>query len=304
MTQHSPWWQLVKPNNWLWLPLFLFLRAIVALPYRYQYRFGLKLGHLLQKIDRKGVHTTRVNSTLAFPELGLEERNAFIKANYESVGLSLIETATAWFCSPKRFQTLLTFEGEEHLQAAIASERGVILASAHLGCLEFVGRLFAKQYAVGVMYRPQKLAIVDAFAKYYRSRYYKQVIGRNDLRGLIRALKKGDTLWYTPDIDGGTRNSIFVPFFGIPTATLTTTSRLAAKTSAIVIPTFFYRKANGAGFRLVFQAPLENFPSGDDLFDATCLNQIIENAVREAPTQYLWQYKRFKTRPNGEKRFY
>ena len=111
-------------------------------------------------------------------------------------------------------------------------------------------------------------------------------------------------MWYTPDIDAGRRNSVFAPFFGIPTATLTTTSRLAARTDAIVLPTFFYRNANGQGYRVVFKAPLENFPSGNDEIDAIHLNAAIEQAVRIAPTQYLWQYKRFKTRPAGEKRFY
>lgn len=304
MTLSSPWWQLLKPRNWLWLPILLLLAAVVQLPYRWQYHLGLRLGRLLRHIDRKGVHTTRVNSHLAFPELTEAEREAFIQSNYESVGLSLIETATAWLSRQARYQHLLTFDGLEHWLDAQATGRGVILVSAHLGCLEIVGRLLAARHPLGVMYRPQKLAILDAFTRYYRHKYYQQIIARDDLRGLIRALKKGHTIWYTPDIDAGLRNSVFVPFFGIATATLTTTSRLAAKTGAIVIPTFFYRQAAGSGYTLVFQPPIDHFPSGDDLADATRLNAIIEAAIRKAPTQYLWQYKRFKTRPVGEKRFY
>ena len=300
----SPWWQLLKPKHILWLPIFLILRFCAMLPYRWQYALGIQLGHLLIKIDRKGLHTVNVNMTLAFPELTPDQRILFSRENYESVGLSLIETATAWFNHQQRFQRLLSVEGGEFFESARASGRGIILASAHLGCLEMAGQLFSARYPVSVMYRPQKLAILDIFARYYRAQCYQQIIARDDLRGLIRTLKSGGIVWYTPDIDAGRRNSVFAPFFGIPTATLTTTSRLAARTDAIVLPTFFYRNANGQGYRVVFKAPLENFPSGNDEIDAIHLNAAIEQAVRIAPTQYLWQYKRFKTRPAGEKRFY
>lgn len=300
----SPWWQFLKPKYWLGLPLFGLLALVAQFPYRWQYAIGSAFGWLLSKVDRKGVHTTQVNCRLAFPHLTAPQQQDFIRANYQSAGLSLIETACAWFSDATRFQSLLTYEGLEHLEAAQQSGRGILLASAHFGCLEIAGCLFAANHSLQVMYRSQKLLLLDAFAKYYRHKIYDGIIAREDLRGLIRTLKNGGIVWYTPDIDAGLKNSVFVPFFGIPTATLTTTSRLAAKTDAMVIPTFFYRQANAQGYRLVFKPPLTPFPSGDDLKDATLLNQVIEEAVRVAPTQYLWQYKRFKTRPNGEKRFY
>lgn len=297
----SPWWQLCKPRNWLWSPVLLLLAGLAQCPHPWQIAVGRRLGSLLQRLDRKGVHTTCVNIRLAFPELDAAQQQHFLRDNYQSAGLSLVETATAWF-RHKVTPALLTFEGEEHLQAALDSGRGILLASAHLGCLEIVGRLFSRLHPLSVMYRPQKLALIDAFAKYYRQRFYHQIIARDDLRGLIRTLKNGGIVWYTPDIDGGLRNSVFVPFFGIPTATLTTTSRLAAKTNAIVLPTFFYRQEKN--YVMCFKPPLDNFPSGDDTHDAASLNAVIEQAVRHEPTQYLWQYKRFKTRPPGEKRFY
>lgn len=297
----SPWWQLFKPRNWLWAPILLILVIMAHCPRRWQVSAGQRLGTLLQRIDRKGVHTTRVNIRLAFPELDAQQQQAFLQANYQSAGLSLVETAMAWF-GPNLDSNLLSFEGEAYWQAALQSGRGILLASAHLGCLEIVGRMFSRLHPLSVMYRPQKLALIDAFAKYYRQRFYKQIIARDDLRGLIRTLKNGGIVWYTPDIDGGLRNSVFVPFFDIQTATLTTTSRLAAKTNAIVLPTFFYRR--GENYVMSFKPPLEHFPSGDDTRDAAALNLVIEQAVRQEPTQYLWQYKRFKTRPPGEKRFY
>lgn len=304
MKSHSPWWQLLKLKHCLWLPLFLSLRLIATLPYRWQMTLGKYLGRLLAKIDRKGLHTTQVNIRLAFPTLSDHERRRFIQENYESAGMGVIETASAWFNPQRRFQHLLTIEGQAIFDAAKASGRGIILASAHLSCLEIAGQIFSSNERISVMYRPQKLLILDVFAKYYRQQFYHDIIARDDLRGLIRSLKQGDTVWYTPDVDAGLRNSVFAPFFGVPTATLTTTSRLAARTNAIVIPTFFYRKANAEGYQLIFKAPLEHFPSGDDTHDANSLNAAIEAAVRREPTQYLWQYKRFKTRPPGEKRFY
>jgi KDO2-lipid IV(A) lauroyltransferase len=136
-----------------------------------------------------------------------------------------------------------------------------------------------------------------------RSRVNEGAIQRNDTRKLIRKLRQGHIVWYAPDQDYQSAQSVFAPFFGIPASTVIATMRIAKMSDAAVIPFFCYREPKGR-FRLEIQPPLDNFPSGDDLVDATRVNRVIENAVRVAPGQYLWVHRRFKTRPEGEASFY
>lgn len=111
-------------------------------------------------------------------------------------------------------------------------------------------------------------------------------------------------IWYAYDIDAGPKHSVFAPFFGIPTASLTSASRIAHISGAAVIPISFHRRDSDLGYDVLLSPPLENFPSNDPITDATRLNAIIEEAIRNKPEQYVWQYKRFKTRPQGESRLY
>jgi len=124
------------------------------------------------------------------------------------------------------------------------------------------------------------------------------------MRAILRTLKKGEIVWYAPDQDFGTERSVFAPFFGVPTATLTTTARLAKLTGAPVLPQFSRRLPGSQGYLVTILPPLENFPSGDDVVDATRVNQVIETGVKEAPGQYLWVHRRFKSRPPGEPPLY
>lgn len=302
--QQSPWRLLLFPRYWLFAPFLIFLRLIVYLPYKFLMTLGRLLGQVLLIIDRKGRHTAQVNLRLCFPEYSSEKHQQLLKKSYESIGQSIIETALAWFASNKKLQKLLHVHGAENLRAAQQGGKGVMLVSAHLACLEIAGRIYSQQQELAVVYRDQKLSLLDAFAKYYRYKCYHRIIVREDLRTMLRALNGGEVVWYTPDVDAGRRNSVFAPFFGISTASITATSRLAKHTGIKLVPTFFYRRKDNAGYDFYLEPALENYPSDDPVQDATLVNQVIEKAIRQAPEQYLWQYKRFKTRPEGEKRFY
>ena len=124
------------------------------------------------------------------------------------------------------------------------------------------------------------------------------------MRLFIEALRQNQPVWYAYDVDGGKQRSVFAPFFGIQTATLTAVSRLTQMTGALVVPVHFYRRKDRQGYELHIAPALETFPSNDEIKDATRLNHALETAIREAPEQYIWQYKRFKTRPKGETRIY
>jgi KDO2-lipid IV(A) lauroyltransferase len=122
---------------------------------------------------------------------------------------------------------------------------------------------------------------------------------KDDIRGTVRYLRAGGTLWYAPDQDMRSKDTVFAPFFGVPAATITATHHLARLSGALVVPFFHHRLPGGRGYVLRLGAPLENFPSADILADTARINTCIEDMVRAAPEQYLWVHKRFKTRPPG-----
>jgi 3-deoxy-D-manno-octulosonic-acid transferase len=137
-----------------------------------------------------------------------------------------------------------------------------------------------------------------------RTRSMTGLIPSSNMRGLLRTLKNNDGIWYAPDQDFGLQSSVFAPFMGVPAATLTLTTRIVKASHASVLPYYSERLPDNKGYLLRIGAALENFPSGDDVIDATRINQAIEVQVRRTPEQYLWGHRRFKTRPRGEPQFY
>lgn len=292
------------PRNWPFWLLIGLLWLLAHLPYKLAVTIGKYLGRLIYRIGGKARRTASINLSLCFPELSTAARELLLLQNFEATGISLIETAFAWWGAQPKLQPLLQVHGLEHLTAALAKGNGVIMCSAHFLTLELAGRLLAAQQPFAVIYRPQKNPVLDTFAKQNRRRIYQQIIARGDLRAMLRLLKNNGIVWYTPDIDAGRKNSIFVPFFNVPAATITATSRLAQRSNAAVLPAFPIRRKDNSGYDVYIHPPLENYPTADPEQDAMRINQIIEAAVRQAPEQYLWQYKRFKTRMGNEARFY
>lgn len=298
-----PWRQFLAIKYWpLWTAIGL-IWLINQLPYRWQLRIGAAVGWLLEKIPSKAKRTATINLQLCFPEWSVARRQQLLRENFKATGVAAIETGLAWWGSAKKLQGLLHIHGLDRIKQALAAGKGILLCSAHLTCLEIVGRMVQQAFPVCVVYRPQKNKLLNALAEYYRGHCYDRIIARHDLRGMLRTLQQNKPLWYTPDVDAGKKNSIFIPFFGITTASITATSRLAQRSGAIVLTSFFYRRDDGTGYDVYF-TPVENFPSDDVIADTQRINDLIEAAVRKQPAQYLWQYKRFKTRPEGEQRFY
>jgi Kdo2-lipid IVA lauroyltransferase/acyltransferase len=292
------------PKYWIiWLLVGLF-RLILFLPYPVLLKLGHGIGHMLLRFSGKSEKTARINLALCFPELSLAERETLLRKNFESAGIAVFEMGLAWWGSESKLRHLGHIHGMKHLEQALQKNKGVIFCGAHFLTLELIGRLLIPHLPFAVMYRPQKNPVLDKLAYYYRKKMYQKIIARDDLRGMLKWLKANKIVWYTPDIDAGLKNSIFVPFFGIQAASITATSRLAEISQAVVVPIFYYRRDNESGYDICIEPALENFPSGSLEQDTLRINQIIETAVRKKPEQYLWQYKRFKTRPNGEQRFY
>lgn len=282
------------------LPLYLLIQV---LPFSTILSLGRRLGKLIAKKKGKEYQTTLRNLQLCFPELSKRNRDRLLRRNFESLGMAIMEMLMSWWLPTKRIEPLLAVYGREHLEEALKTH-GVMLISPHFNTLELCGRLLTLQFDFAVMYRPQKIKMLDRLIAHYRKKYYSHIIPRDDIRQMIRTLKSKKVVWYAPDGDHGRNNSVFAPYFGIHAATTTGTARIAKMGNAKVLPCFFYRRKNFRGYDLYILPALDHFPSENALHDATRINKLLEEAVRKHPEQYIWQYKRFKTRPIGEKRLY
>lgn len=294
----------INPLYWpIWLIIGLLWLA-TRMPFKAQLYCGKYVGKLLYCFPGKIKFITTLNIQLCFPELSVAEQNKLIKNNFENLGRALFETAMAWWLPDDKLQQLLHIRGIEHGDQALAQGKGIILLSPHFACLEMIGRLIAMKYAFTAMYKPHKKQFIAFLLEQFRSRQHVTYIPSNRMRLLTTALEKNEPVWYAYDVDGGKKHSVFAPFFGISSASLTSVSRLAKLTGAAVVPIQFYRRDDNSGYEIVLSPALSQFPSSNAILDATRLNKCLEDAIRLKPEQYIWQYKRFKTRPDGEKRFY
>lgn len=291
-------------RHWpVWLVLGL-LWLISRLPYVWQITIGKGLGLLAYKLAKREREIATINIERCFPTLSKAEKEHLLKESFISMGIGTVETAFGWWASSKRLKKLITVNGIEHLDNALAQGKGALVFSGHFSSLHICGRLVNLNHPHAAMFFPPKNPIFRWVSLRSMTRYYKRAIPRDDARALIRSLKDNLPVLYTPDTDAGLKNSIFVPFFNIMTATVTATARFAKITGAAIIPCFYYRRSDNKGYVFTFYPALENFPTEDPYADALRINQILEKGILEHPEQYLWQYKRFKTRPPGEEKFY
>ncbi|RFA30082.1 hypothetical protein CAI21_07715 [Alkalilimnicola ehrlichii] len=288
----------LRPRYWPnWIGMGL-LWCLAQLPYRWATAIGRGAGRLLYPIARHRRQVAERNIELCFPELDLNGRNDLVKRNFVYTGKAFAEIALSWWAPRRRLQHLIELSGTEHLEAAQAKGRGVILLSCHFTSLEIMPPLIAPTIPAYAIYKKQRNPVVEYCMRSARDRSLLGAIPRDDIRGIMRALKENRPVWYAADQDYGRKHSVFVPFFGVETATITGLSRLAKMNNSPVVPFFFHSRADQRGYEAVFLPALENFPTDDPKADAARINAIIEEAVRRYPDQYLWTHRRFKTRPN------
>lgn len=295
---------MLAPPYWpTWLGIG-FMWLVVKLPFGMQLAVGRKLGLLFRLFSGYRRTIVRTNISLCFPELNTKQQAQRVKQAYESLGMSLVETAFAYWASDQRFDKYGMLDGLEHIKAAHQQGKGVLLLSGHFCSLDFAGRVLVRHYPVCFTYQKLRNKLIDSAVKKRRAESCEILINRYDTRGFIKALKAGHVIWYAPDQDQSRKNSVFAPFFGIPANTLTATSKLVKLTGTAVLPFHIRRLPGSKGYALTIEPPLQNFPSESETEDAARFNAIIESQVREHPEQYLWMHRRFKTRPNeGEKRY-
>jgi KDO2-lipid IV(A) lauroyltransferase len=288
------WGRLLAPRYWpTWVGLGV-LRLLSLLPFSLQLTIGAAFGAVLRRLPLRFVRIARRNIDLCLPELATAQRRRLLDRHFVSLGISLLEIAAAWWWSTARLQTISRVEGLEHLREALDHGHGAILLTAHFTPLEIGGRILAAATPVNIIYRPTKNEALSYVLARCRSRNGGRAIPRDDVRAMIAALKNNECVWYAPDQSYRKKGAEMVPFFGIPAATNTATSRIARMTGCAVLPFFVERLPGGAGYRAVIQPPLENFPGECPRVDAERFHHFIETQVRAVPDQYLWIHRRFK----------
>ena len=282
-------------TSWLWL---LFLRFTALLPLAWSRALGAGLGLLMMVTNEKRRKIARINLELCFPKLSLREREHLLRRHFIVNGQSYFDLAYLAWASERRILRKTRVRGLEHYHALRG--RNIILLVPHCVGVNFGGAVMARERAMFSMIKLQRNPVVNRLLNRGRMRFGCFLFSRTQgLRPVVRALKQGLVFMYSPDEDFGDRQSVFVPFFGVPTATLTTLGRLAQMTNALVVPCFTHLLPGGRGYEVILKPPLEDFPNGDRRRDATRMNAVIEEGLRPMPEQYLWTFKLFKTRPGN-----
>lgn len=293
-TQRVPLYRFLGPRFWpIWLGLGV-VRTLNVLPLRTQLAVGRALGRLAFRFARRDRRIATINIALCLPGLSAEERDELVREHFESLGCTLLETGLVWWASEARLRKLIQFEGEEHLQAALAKGRGALMLSAHFTTLEMGARALTLLGPTSVMYLTPSNPLIAELSRRNRERHTVQAVTSEQIRELLTNLKNNLPVWYAPDQRYTGKNSEVVPFFGVPAASNVATSRLAKISGAPVLPYFPERRADDSGYVIVIHPPLENFPSSDPVADTRRFHELIEDHARRNPAQYLWTYKRFK----------
>lgn len=279
---------------WLlhWLPLPLLGRIGKA--------FGTLLFHLLKK--RR--HITLTNLRLCLPDLTESEHQAIAKQHFQAYARSVLERAILWWAPKRRLKKLIQIE--PHLPLEEFRAGPVIVLCPHFVCLDIAGVAISMEMSASSIYMRQRNEVFDEALRRGRERFHPiQLYTRQQgIKPILRALKGGLPFFMLPDMDFGRKDSEFVPFFGTLAATLTAPARLAAASGAKIIPVIATFLPNYRGWRVKFYPPWEDFP-GNDMVAATArMNAFIEARILEAPSEYFWTHRRFKTRPKGEQDIY
>ncbi|WP_150467261.1 lysophospholipid acyltransferase family protein [Francisella sp. SYW-9] len=301
-----------KPENWgIWIIVGIMNYASKLPLFTHKY-IVLFIGFIIKPFLKSRNTIARENLKIAYPEKSDKEIEKLVKKSYYSMVLSGAETTAAWFLSKKRFNKI-EFEWADGSREIFEKyhndpKQKLITLGFHFHCIEIIGRYIGQEFPpFTVMYQKNSNALIEDLIKKYREKNLYKCLDSKNFISVIRSIKKGYSMWYAPDQDfglesSGIENSVFAPFFGKLCATLTVTPWLAQKTGAVVLPVYYVREECLKKYKIVMGEPLEF--TGDTYKDAEITNKFLENAIRKYPEQYLWQHRRYRTRPNSEPQIY
>lgn len=280
---------------------------MALLPLRLAHACGTCLGYGLALVPSRRRATTHTNLALCFPDKNAKQRAQLARANLVETAKGITETSALWLWPhSKLLRLVVAFDGYDSLQQAYDEGRGVILAAPHLGAWEIVGLHCSTHFPMTTLYRPPPLKGMDGLMRQARERLGAKLVATNaqGVRALYQALGRGEMIGILPDQDPARGSGVFAPFFGLQANTMVLLSRLAAKTRAVVMLSYAERLPAGRGYRLHFLRADDEIYNKDVSQSTAALNRLVEQGIRQLPEQYLWIYKRFRTRPEGEAKLY
>ena len=280
----------------LWLIHFLPFRLIVAI--------GNGLGAVIYPLAGERRKVGHINLKLCFPGMRDEAREKLLREHFRLFCRGLIERSILWWSSAEYISSLIRVEGIEHFETI--KDKPSILLTPHFVGMDAGGQWVAQHTDTVCMYANQKNMYLTELLLKKRARFRNQRLysRQQGLRPILKGIRAGMPFIYPPDQDQGVKDGAFIPFFGVPAATMTSVPRIAQMTGAKVVPSITRVLPGGQGYVLTFYPAWENYPSGDDIADTRRMNEFIEQRILEMPEQYFWLHKRFKTRPEGEEKFY
>lgn len=267
-------------------------------------RLGEGVGSILFFLIRKRRHITLTNLRLCLPHLSEAERVRIARQHFQMYARSVLERGILWWASEPRLKRLIQVEPAVPLD--VIQQGPTILMCPHFVCLDVAGVAVMLESSLCSIYTEQRNKVFDLALRRGRSRFRPvKLFSRADgVKPIIRAMHEGLPYFMLPDMDFGAKNAEFVPFFGVPAATLTALPRLAASTGAKVVPVIATMLPDYRGWKVSFHPPWENYPGADITAATRQMNAFIEQEILKAPAEYFWAHKRFKTRPEGEASLY
>lgn len=290
--------------------VWLIVKTIGVLPRPLARAAGISLAWMVYVLHPRLRWVGMWNLELAFPEKSRRQRRAILRGTFTSLGRQLAELCLFPKYTPENVRSVVTYDGFENFERALARGKGVLFLTAHLGAWElsaFAHSLYG--HPLHIVMRPLDNVYIDRLARRYRTMHGNTTVDKDDfIRGLLSAMKAGETVGILMDTNMTPPQGVFVDFFGIPACTASGLARIALRTDAAVVPGFTIWDPALRKYRLRFDPAAKLVRTGDDDADIVAntamFTKIIEDYVRRYPDQWLWVHRRWKTRPEGQPALY
>ncbi len=283
------------------------LRLFALLPWRTVQRVGTAIGWLMWKMPTRSRDVVRINLAKCFPELDAAERERLVGRSLMDIGKTLTESACAWIWPAQRSLDLVReVEGLEVLTQALASGKGVVGITSHLGNWEVLNHFYCNQCKPIIFYRPPKLKAVDELLQKQRVQLGNRVAAstKEGILSVIKEVRKGGQVGIPADPEPAESAGMFVPFLGTLALTSKFVPNMLAGGKAVGVFLHALRLPDGSGYKVILEAAPEAMYSTDTHTSVAAMSAVVEKYVRAYPSQYMWSMKRFKKRPAGEAKWY